>query len=81
MIMGMQANMFSIILRNSSEELKLMGKRIRPKELPPKANIKIWRSFLASVEREVIFYSKIKNESAISNLFPKCYFTDSAKFA
>ena len=73
-ICGMQANIYKIILSNDKGEiLKLVAKRVVPKELPSKANLKIWQDFLNSVDREVNFYNHISKLNP--DLFPNIYYS------
>ena len=76
-IQGMQANMFQVVLTDAKcNERKLIGKRVVPMELPPKANLTMWKQFVASVERELHFYDDLQHEDApTKTLFPRCYYT------
>ncbi len=75
-ILGMQANIFKIVLKNTetTEEFRVVGKRVVPSELPAKANIELWQDFLDSVQREVDFY----REKSCDNpeLFPQVFYSD-----
>ena len=73
-ICGMQANIFKIILKNSTgSSYNVIGKRIVPSELPSKANNIIWKDFLNSAQREIEFYQNLKPN--IQKLFPKVFYS------
>jgi len=73
----MQAIIFTIRLKTKDDQcLSLIGKRVIPSELPPKANMQMWVSFAESVRREIDFYGLIEKEEKIKHLYPRCYFAD-----
>lgn len=78
-IRGMQANIFTVILSTSDRKssVSLVCKRVVPKELPDKANVQMWKSFVHSVQREVEFYRHLMREGdQMQSLFPRCYFSE-----
>ena len=78
MIRGMQANMFSIVLKDETGEstFDLVGKRIVPKEMPAKKDLTVWKAFIDSVQTEVGFYRDLSQEESpeIKSLFPQVFY-------
>eukprot|EP00092_Neocalanus_flemingeri_P017175 GFUD01018576.1.p1 GENE.GFUD01018576.1~~GFUD01018576.1.p1 ORF type:complete len:401 (-),score=128.47 GFUD01018576.1:46-1248(-) len=77
-IRGMQANMFSIQVKNKEGESRnVVVKRIVPMELPEKPSQEVWRGFIVSVRTEMEFYQQLNKpeHENIRKLFPSVYFS------
>ncbi len=80
---GRQAVIFPILLSSSStpsgREMRLMAKRVVPRELPPKSSPQMWMDFAQSAQREIAFYRDLmeKRNERVRDLFPVCYYSDS----
>ena len=81
-IKGMQANMFRVAVERPEgrDPVRLIAKRVRPRELPANRSAESWSDFIASVKREIDFYSMILEETDkdIKSIFPRVYYSAGA---
>merc|ERR1712002_57203 len=72
----MQANMFQLLLKSREGIPRtFIVKRVVPRELPEKPSPEIWRTFVASVRKEIDFYKELQepSEAPVRALFPCVY--------